>query len=395
MLIFLCNEIDLNFENFFLPFPLFLFQGLQYLKSLNMFPSPKGGSGDGATSPQKQQVSPKKQKSCLAAVYVTTRSSITKPCKSDGSNKGLMMDEETRVKLRRRCGFFDNSIDFSNYIICDYHYNNLIKMFKSWHQHNTTCLNPNHAFVKKTVAKTKAKPGSLISPEKSEEIWYHIKFLIPENGFVCWTCQQDLEKKIEPYKMAQKRKELDDALAECKVATQEAKRVTQEAKRSRIDDSGDMDVFETQSLSQAVSDVDLGTKSGETLPSLPSLPSLPDDHSKDPNFVLAKDKQNVQSAREIKLEAFQTILETDGLPFQHLRSILYTDIDKIGKERKRQIFSTQANIIKAMFSTLLGDEHQDQDFPCWIGLKESNYVEKLLLGKPVPPTFLKEVIGYV
>merc|ERR1719433_1493408 len=107
-----------------------------------------------------------------------------------------------------------------------------------------------------------------------------------------------------------------------------------------------MDVFETQSLSQAVSDVDLGTKSGETLPSLPSLPSLPDDHSKDPNFVLAKDKENVQSAREIKLEAFQTILETDGLPFQHLRSILYTDIDKIGKERKRQIFSTQANIIK-------------------------------------------------
>ena len=111
MLIFLCNEIDLNFENFFLPFPLFLFQGLQYLKSLNMFPSPKGGRGDGQTSPQKQQVSPKKQKSCLATVNVTTRSSITKPCKSDGSNKGLMMDEETWVKLRRRCGFFDNSIE--------------------------------------------------------------------------------------------------------------------------------------------------------------------------------------------------------------------------------------------------------------------------------------------
>ena len=125
MLIFLSNEIDLNFDKFFYPFFSFWFQGLQYLKSLNMFPSPKGGRGDGQTSPQKQQVSPKKQKSCLAAVNVTSRSSITKPCKSDGSNKGLIMDEETRVKLRRRCGFFDNSIDFSNYIICDYHYNNL------------------------------------------------------------------------------------------------------------------------------------------------------------------------------------------------------------------------------------------------------------------------------
>ena len=113
-----------------------------------------------------------------------------------------------RAKLlsMRRTALFDQDTDFE-YVICEHHMRITTgRLFTDTYGKNTFCVNVNHNMVPEAEPLREPKPGSKVKYKLSFDVWQVLNMLIPQDGWICDPCYDDLKKKMEEAKNPKARK---------------------------------------------------------------------------------------------------------------------------------------------------------------------------------------------